>query len=170
MFPRVGKYLVCVPAAAAVAAFVLWLLLPTAQVDILMAEGGLVENWTLFAYGAAIVAACASLFVAQDKLVAGAFVVVLAFLGAREMDLHVSLTGTSVLRVSYYLRGTFSAEKAAALATLALFAVCAGCLWLRRGVFLRRDLRAGEPVAFAAMAFGITIVVAKVLDRRRESS
>jgi hypothetical protein len=162
----VHRYLAfSLPAAAAVIACVLWILLPPAQIHQLMVEGGSIENWTLFAYGAAIVATCLCLHLAENKVAAGALLLILVFLGAREMDLHLSVTGTSILRLSFYLAGAFTLQKAAALAILALFVACLLCVWLRHGVSLNRDFRAASPGAVAAVAFGVTAAVAKLLDR-----
>lgn len=130
-----------------------------------MVEGGAIENWTLFAYGAAIVATCLCLHLAEDKLAAGALLLVLVFLGAREMDLHLSVTGTSILRLSFYLTGAFTLQKATALAIVALFGACLLWVWLRHSRFLIRDFRAGSPGAVAAVTFGVTAAVAKLLDR-----
>jgi hypothetical protein len=152
------------PAAAAVAS-VLWLLLPTGNVTALMAEGGVIEVWTLYAYGLAALAVGLTLRVAVDKVAAGAILLVLGFLGAREMDLHLSLTGTSILRLSYYLQGPFSAEKAAALGTVMTFLVCVGYLWRRNAASFWRNVRSGEALALSAFAFFLTAIGAKILDR-----
>lgn len=152
------------PAAAAVAS-VLWLWLPAGYITALMAEGGAIEVWTLYAYGLATVAVCLTLRLAADKVAAGAILLVLVFLGAREMDLHMSLTGTSILRLSYYLKGPFSGEKAAALGAVMAFLACMGYLWRRNRASFWPNLRSGEPLALSAAAFFLTAIGAKILDR-----
>ncbi|MDP3761438.1 MAG: hypothetical protein Q8R01_13075 [Ramlibacter sp.] len=159
------SFVFAMPAAAAMLALVLWLALPASLVAALMAEAGAIETLTLFAYGAAIVAVCLTLLVVADRPPRAAILLLLLFLGAREMDLHMSLTGTSVLRFSYFLKGAFSAEKAGALAAVAVVLGCIGYLWWRHGALLWRGLRTGQPVAWSALAFGVTAVVAKTLDR-----
>lgn len=143
---EVKQYLVFVlPAVAAMLAPALWLSLPVGPVTALMAEAGGIETATLFAYGAAIVAVCLTLLVAADRLARAAILLLLLFLGAREMDFHMSLTGTSVLRFSYFFKGAVSAEKAGALAAVAVVLACIGYLWLRHGADFRRGVRTGQP-------------------------
>jgi hypothetical protein len=162
----VKKYFVfTLPAAAILLACALCLSLPISQVAILMAEGGLVEKWTLFGYGIAIVAVSLTLLVAVDRIAATAILLVLVFLAAREMDLHMSLTGTSVLRMSYYLNGPFSGDKAVALAAVATVIACMGYLARQYAASLWRKLRTGQSLGVASAAFGLTAVAAKILDR-----
>lgn len=160
------KYLVfALPAAAALLALALWLALPVRTVRALMEEAGAIETLTLLAYGAAIAAICLTLLVARDRLSRAAILLVLVFLGAREMDLHMDLTGTSILRVSYFLKGAFSAEKATALAAVAVVLAAIGYLAWRHAAPLWRGLRTGRPMVWLLIAFCSTGIVAKALDR-----
>lgn len=91
-------------------------------------------------------------------------VVFLAF-GAREMDWHKAWTGTSVLRVSYYLDPAPAQHKLVALAVLAVFVLALGWLVFRHARATWQALRRGEPVAVSVAVFIATIGVAKGLDR-----
>ena len=160
------KYLVfALPAAAALLALALWLALPVKTIRALMEEAGVVETLTLLAYCAAIAAVCLTLLVARGRASRAAILLVLVFLGAREMDLHMDLTGTSILRLSYFLKGVFSAEKAAALGAVAAVLACIGYLGWRHAAPLWRGLRAGEPLAWLVIVFCATGLCAKALDR-----
>jgi hypothetical protein len=162
----VKKYLAfALPAAAVLLAAVLWLSLPVHRVAALAAEGGLIESATLFGYGAAMVAVALALRVAADRTAVAAVLLLLAFFGAREMDLHIRLTGTSVLRVSYYLRGPFTGEKVAALAVIAAVIACMAYLCRRYAAALLRDWRSGRPLGMASVVFCVTAAAAKSLDR-----
>lgn len=160
------KYLVfSIPAAAAMLALGLWLALPAPTVTAMMFEAGWVETVTLFAYAAAIVAVGLTLLIRGDRFARAAILLLLVALGAREMDLHMALTGTSVLRVSYYLRGAFSPEKGLALAAVALVLACVGYLLRHYAALFWRGVRTGHPIAWALLAFLAALAVAKVLDR-----
>ena len=160
------KYLVfSIPAAAAMLALALWLGLPVGALNALMFEAGWVETFTLMAYAAAIVAVGLTLLVPGDRIARAAILLLLVALGAREMDLHMALTGTSVLRVSYYLRGAFSPEKGLALAVVALVLACVGYLLRHYAALFWRGVRSGQPIAWSVVAFFAAGVVAKILDR-----
>jgi hypothetical protein len=88
----------------------------------------------------------------------------LAF-GMREMDLHKAWTGTSVLKVSYYLGPAPMHQKLMALAVLSLVALAVGHLLLRYTGTAWRALRQGHPVAITLACFLATLVVSKVFDR-----
>jgi hypothetical protein len=157
-----------VPLAALLFALGAWLLLTPAQVLTLMAEDGPLESATAALYGVAIAVLCVNFRRFQDRWAWLALVVFMTWLMARELDLHLRLTGTSVLRVSYYLRGAFTAEKALALLAVGSFLVSLGYLaWLalRAGLWRAPLRRWREPLTAPALAFIASILVAKVLDR-----
>jgi hypothetical protein len=160
------KYLAfAVPLAAALSALALWLVLPPGPMNALMAEASIVETLTLFAYGAAIAAVGLALRGTRDRMGRVAILLVLVFLGAREMDLHIRLTGTSVLRFSYFFQGAFSGEKAGALAAVATILACMGYLWWRYRRVVWHGVRTGQPGAWLVLAFFVTGILAKALDR-----
>lgn len=157
-----------VPLGALATAFLLWLALPPARVLALMAEDAPLETATGVLYGVGIVFLLARWRAFQDKWACVALATFMAMLMARELDLHLRLTGTSVLRVSYYLRGEFTGAKAIALLAVGAFLLClAYFVWVavRRGVW-RHPLRSWQdPLTAPAFTFIVSIVVAKVLDR-----
>lgn len=91
-------------------------------------------------------------------------VTLLAF-GMREMDLHKAWTGTSVLKVSFYLGPAPLHHKLVALPVLALVALAVGHLLLRYSGTAWRALRQGHPVAITLACFVVTLVASKVFDR-----
>ena len=146
----------------------MWLLLPPVQVLALMAEDGPIESVTAALYGVAIAVLCIKFRRFEDRWAWLALVVFMTWLMARELDLHLRLTGTSVLRVSYYLRGAFTADKALALLAVGSFLVSLaylGWLALRAGLWRAPLSRWRDPLTAPALAFIASILVAKVLDR-----
>ncbi|WP_341892761.1 hypothetical protein [Variovorax sp. YR752] len=138
---------------------------PPDRVIDMMGEEGAVEQFT--ALGFFLVAPCVWLLRrAGDppQTLAALSVVFLAFC-ARELDWHKVWTGTSVLRVSYFLGPAPVQHKLVALLVLATFALAVGWLVVRHARDWWRGLRAHEAVAISVAAFLFTIVLAKGLDR-----
>lgn len=157
-----------VPLAALLCALGVWLLLTPQQVLAFMAEDGPLESATAALYGVAIAVLCINFRRFQDRWAWLALVVFMTWLMARELDLHLRLTGTSVLRLSYYLRGAFTLEKALALLAVGSFLLSLGYMaWLalRAGLWRAPLRRWREPLTAPALAFIASILVAKVLDR-----
>jgi hypothetical protein len=157
-----------VPLAALVAALAIWLLLPASAVLELMSEGGPLETATAVLYGVGVVILCAARRRLHDDWAFAALVLFMTLLMARELDLHLILTGSSVLRLSYYLRGDFAPGKALALLVVASFLFTLGYFarvaW-RRG-WWRAPLQAWrDPLTAPALVFVASILVAKTLDR-----
>lgn len=91
-------------------------------------------------------------------------VMFLAF-GARELDWHKVWTGTSVLRVSWYVGPAPLQHKLAALAVLSVVSAAMLRLLLAHARRWWRGLRGGDAVAISIAAFIVTLVVSKLLDR-----
>ena len=91
----------------------------------------------------------------------------IVFLGfcARELDWHKVWTGTSVLRVSWYLGPAPLLHKLIALVVLATFVLAVAWLLARHARDWWRSLRAQQAVAISVAVFLVTIVLAKALDR-----
>jgi hypothetical protein len=160
------KYLsIFIPVGAMLAALALWACLPAERLADLMTEGGGIETWTLLAYGAALGVLCLAYLDRGKPRPLLAVLLATAFLGAREMDLHKMLTGTSVLRLSYYVKAPDVIHKLAAAALVASFFGCVLYLVARYAGRMLRGCRQAEPVALAAAAFVVTAATAKVLDR-----
>lgn len=138
---------------------------PPEKVIDMMGEEGAVENLT--ALGFLLVAP--GVWVLRragdpPQTLAALSVVFLAFF-ARELDWHKVWTGTSMLRVSYYLGPAPVQHKLVALLVLAAFALAVGLLFVRHARAWWRGLRAQEAVAISVAVFLITILLAKGLDR-----
>src|SRR5690606_35607145 len=132
-----------------------------------MAESGPVEEATALLY----------FLVAAYVLVAGAsqvepalalpLCVVLCGFGARELDLHKAFTGTSVLKVSFYLGPAPLAHKLVALGAVGVVLAAVLYLLARHGRSVWRGLRQGHPATTTVAVFAATMVVAKIVDRSR---
>src|SRR5690606_27324264 len=87
--------------------------------------------------------------------------------GARELDLHKAFTGTSVLKVSFYLGPAPLAHKLVALGAVGVVLAAVLYLLARHGRSVWRGLRQGHPAATTVAVFAATMVVAKIVDRSR---
>ena len=161
-FEAVGLVALC--AALAVLA---WCMLAPEAVMRLMAETGPIEEATAALY----------FLVAAYVLVAGVpqaeaslplpLCIVLCGFGARELDLHKAFTDMSVLKVSFYLGHAPVAHKLVALAVVLPVLAAVLHLLVRHGRSVWRGLRQGHSAAITVAVFGITMVVAKIIDRSR---
>lgn len=156
---------VALVAAAAMVAVALWLLLPAADMRILMAEGGLVERVTLLGYALAVCVLSFGLVCCVGKRVWSAVFVLVLALAAREMDWHIHWTGKSVLKLSFYLGGAPAAHKAVGAACVLAVVAALAYLAAAHGRGLLRLLRAGTAPVATATIFVATIVLTKLLDR-----
>lgn len=132
-----------------------------------MREDGFVESLTLGLYAAAfgtvaIAPGRGSRHWTSSRL---ALLIVILGLAAREWDAHIRLTGSSVLRVSYYLNGPLAVEKLWALCAVALFAASLLCLAWHYTRALRQRVHGNDAIRSAVIAFIATALIAKVLDR-----
>lgn len=153
------------PLAALVAALAVWGLLPHEQGLALLKEGAAVERLTELLFFALVPAVWWLRRPGDEGRVLLALSVMFLAFGAREMDLHKYWTGTSVLKVSFYLRDAPLHQKLVALPLVAAVLVAAGWLALR---FVRpgwRALRRREPLAVTVACFFATMAVSKVFDR-----
>ena len=141
-----------------------WGLLPTGVLLRELHEGAFVENLTIVLY----LATAAWLLLARGPIPTGvalALALTMGAFAAREADWHIQFTGTSMLRVSYYLGPAPALHKAASLAVLAvLFSA-----WIH---LLRCMVEAWRAHRLERGALGVNVVTvlavlvaAKLLDR-----
>lgn len=141
-----------------------WWLLPPELVIRWTDENAFIERATVALYLASAVAVLAAWRSLPAAVAATMALTMLAF-AAREADLHIHLTGTSMLRVSYYLRPAPLLHK---IAGLAVTGGLLGC-WLYLAVRMVRAwganrLRAGALGTNVGTFLGI-LVFTKVVDR-----
>jgi hypothetical protein len=148
----------------AVVAILLGLMLPVDQVAALMSEHGPVESATVAFY--ALAALLVALFPwrrlqRRHQLM---LVILLGAFGARELDLHKSLTGSSMLRFSFYLSDAPLSHRVGS--ALVLIPVVISLLGLaRQALPLLASVRRLEPAAVTVATFILTMLVSKVADR-----
>lgn len=161
-FEALGLVALCV--AVAVLA---WAVLSPEAVLRLMAESGPVEAATAPLYFlAAIYVLVAGVPRIEPSPVLPLCIVLCGF-GARELDLHKAFTGTSVLKVSFYLGPAPLAHKLVALGVVGAVLGAVLHLLTRHGRRIWRGLRQGRPAAITVAVFAVTMVVAKIVDRSR---
>lgn len=153
--------------AAAIVGKLLWAALSEETLFAVMQEDGFIESLTLGFYAVAFgtVAMAPARGIRHWTSSRVALLIVIFGLGAREWDAHIRLTGSSVLRVSYYLKGPLSGEKLWALCAVALFAASLLCLAWHYTRTLRQRVRGSDAIRSAVIAFIATAVIAKMLDR-----
>jgi len=153
------------PLAAMAAAVALWLLLPPEQVMGWLKEGGPVEGPSEILYFVA--AAVIGLMPGRpgDARVRLALCVLFAAFGAREMDLHKAFTGTSVLKVSFYVNDAPMHQHVVAALLVSCVALAVGYLCVQLWRPLWRAWRRHETVATTVVCFLVAMLVSKVLDR-----
>lgn len=150
----------------AVASFVAWLLLPADVVIDWTDENGPVEDLTILLYllGAVAIAIVATGRRLPLRTGTALGLTMLAF-AAREADWHVLFTGTSMLRVSYYLGPAAWTHKLASLAVMGVLAAC----WLHLALAAQRTWRGDrarrDGLWANVAAFLCVLVLSKVLDR-----
>lgn len=144
------------PLLAVLGALLLWLNLPPARVMEVMVEGGPIERLTEWGYIAVAGAIWLRPPPAGERRGWLAVTVLLLAAAAREMDWHKHWTGTSVLKVSYYLHPGPLLPKLVALGVLAAI-LAAAWHWLRRP--------RGEWLHPVTICFFVTMVISKILDR-----
>jgi hypothetical protein len=131
-----------------------------------MEEGGTIEAVTVQLYFVAAIAAVSMAWFGLAKpSSASALAVVMIALAGREMDWHISFTGTSMLRVSYYYGQAPVLTKLASLAVLAMFIGSALLLLARHGRALLRALARRSAAAVTAVTVLVLLAVTKLVDR-----
>jgi hypothetical protein len=153
------------PLAALVLATLLWagLALPTLQS--LISEEGIIERptqWLFFLAGV-----LALLWRRPDAAWSDSIALALLMFafGAREMDLHKALTGTSVLRVSFYFSAAPLVQKLLAFSAVALAAGAMAWLLLRHTARIVAGVRGADPACVSVAVFVVALVGIKLLDR-----
>lgn len=138
---------------------------PPDQVIQMMSEDGPVEQLTALSFF--LIAPCLWMMRCAGDRPATLIALSVVFLGfcARELDWHKAWTGTSVLRVSYFLGPAPTLHKLAALLVLLTFALAVTWLVLHHARDCWRRLQGGDGVAISVAVFLSTIVLAKGLDR-----
>lgn len=150
---------------APVVALVLWAVLPTERLLAFLEEGGPVEASTAALYFIIAFALWFARRPGDDGCTWLALCVVFAAFGARELDLHKAWTGTSVLKVSFYLRDAPLHQKLTALPIVLAVGVSALYLVAKFAMPLWRALKQLDPVAVTMVCFFVTMFVSKVFDR-----
>lgn len=143
----------------------LWMAWPPERLMESFKEEGFVETSTAVLF---FVLALAVWFTASHERlgVRWALSVMLAAGGARELDLHRAFTdGSSMLKVSFYLRDAPLQQKLAAFVVLLMIAIAAWVLIARYARPFVRGLRQREALAITVLCFFVTMLVSKVFDR-----
>jgi hypothetical protein len=154
-----------VAAACVLAAWVTWLALPPATVEHFMGETGPVERVTAATYALCAIAIWRLHLPGDDRRsVLAASVVMLAFC-ARELDWHKTLTGSSVLRLSWYAGPASPGAKALAAGVVLVVVAALAWLVLRHAGDVVSGLRRRRPTAVTILVFIVMLVAAKTLDR-----
>lgn len=143
----------------------IWTLGAPQEVETLMGETGPVERVTTVSYLLCALFAAVARAGDTDRRTTLALVVMMVAFALRELDWHKAFTGTSVLRLSWYAGPAAWTTKLAALAVLLPVAASSAWLVWRHAVPTWRGWRAGRPVATTVVAFFVTLVLAKTLDR-----
>ena len=143
-------------------ALLLWLALPAQTVIGLMSEDGPVESATVVAYLLAVLAIW--LLRASTWPTRLASSMVLLMFAAREMDLHRSLFGISMLKSRFYLSAPLL-PRLTALAILLPLAVALVYLLWKHARPLWRGLRQRQTVAVTIACFLMALATSKVIDR-----
>jgi hypothetical protein len=141
-----------------------WYLCPNEVVLRWLAEGSLVENLKIVLYLVATGWLLLARHLLPKSVTLALAVTVLAF-AAREADWHIAFTGTSMLRLTYYLRPAPATHKAASLVVIGMLLTS----WIYLLHTTVRARRARRPSSGPLRANVITIiamlVATKIVDR-----
>jgi len=143
-------------------ALLLWLALPAQTVISLMSEDGPVESATVVAYALAVVAIW--LLRASTWPTRLASSMVLLMFAAREMDLHRSLFGMSMLKSRFYLSAPLLPRLTALAILLPLVLALVYLVW-KHARPLWRGLRQRQTVAVTLACFFAALIASKAIDR-----
>ena len=151
---------------ASLAALVSWMAMSSESMIRFVRENGPIENLTLVVY---IVAIALILYSGRTVLTVktrAAIVILLAYMFMREADLHKSLSGTSILKIKFWLGSQFPVtDKLIALAIL--LPVLWALFYFIRG-YTRRwwsDLCLKDSYAVGILVFLAVLVISKIFDR-----
>lgn len=153
------------PLLAALAATILWWLLPPEQVMVVLREGGPIEGLTEKMYLLLAAALWFSPRQPGEWKATLALSILLAAAGAREMDWHKTFTGFSVLKVSFYLHDRPLVTKLIAFSIVGTVIASAIYLLRRYALALWHRFWRLEPAAWSIAIFFATMAITKVLDR-----
>lgn len=154
-----------IPLLAACIGLLLWATMSPAQLISLSWEAGPLEKATEILW----FCLAASIWLLRSRndrvLVWLAFCIIFIAFGAREMDLHKAWTGTSMLKVGFYLGAASPLHKLVGLSCLLVVAFSGALLlrWLAKPAW--KSVRLSTPVGITTSAFVVTMIVSKVLDR-----
>jgi hypothetical protein len=163
---RSPRAAVWVGAASVVAGLLTWLALTPQSAEALMSESGPVERVTAAGFALAAFAAWLVRRPGDDWRSALALSVMWTGASMRELDLHKTLTDTSVLRLSWYWSpAPLSAKATAALATLSVALAIGWLLWRHWRRLWHAATRGDDPVGVTVVVALVVLVVSKVLDR-----
>jgi hypothetical protein len=155
-----------VVAAILLVSAVAWCVTPPTTILWWTAESGPIEALTAVLYWMA--AGLVLLGFADESRTRGsavAMALLLAGFAARELDWHVEFTGSSLLRVSYYLGDAPIRHKLGALLAVLVLAWAAVFLLRRHGRQLLHDFRGARPVAITCATVLVTMAATKIVDR-----
>ena len=157
---------VYISVAASLAALVSWMAMSSESMIRFVRENGPIENLTLVVY---IVAIALILYSGRTVLTVktrAAIVILLVYMFMREADLHKSLSGTSILKIKFWLGSQFPVtDKLMALAIL--LPVLWALFYFIRG-YTRRwwsDLCLKDGYAVGIFVFFAVLVISKIFDR-----
>lgn len=153
------------PLAAFMLAVLLWAIVPLPTLQALLAEDGLIERPTAWLYFGVALLALVWRGRGDPWSDTLAIALLMVAFGAREMDLHKSLAGTSVLRVSYYFGAAPLAHKAVSLVAVAATLWSMAWLAWRHARDVVPGVRRGDPVNISVAVFVVTLILTKLLDR-----
>lgn len=152
-------------ATAIVFALSCWLLLSAVQLEAFFSEMGPIERASPPLYFVGGIGMWLFRRRGDNLCIWLALSCVIVAFGAREMDLHKSLTGFSVLKLSYYFHSVPWWHKALAACAVLPVLGSMGYLLVVAVRSMPRALRRGDSSAMTVLVFVSTLVISKVLDR-----
>ena len=152
--------------AVFLAALGVWFAYPPHVVFLWMEEGGSVETLTEWVYlGAIIIMIFFGASVLKRKTLV-AIVIVLAYMLAREHDLHKVLFPMSMLKIKFWLSGSIPVTDKLTAAAILLPAAWAGLyLLFTYWIPVWADIRKRLPYAVSILMIFVVTVISKIIDR-----
>jgi len=150
---------------ATLLAAIVGLLLPLSATAMLMREVGPIEGATVVMYLIAVAALWYDLQHGEDVATRIALSVALTGFLARELDLHKTADGVSLLKLSSYADPSGPTAKLAVMGVALAVIVAVIMLTRRHGIALIRRARVGDPLACTVLSFIVLLVLSKICDR-----